>query len=59
MNSYMVWVTKISYAQVAVGVKAENEEEARDEAIKLASTREDFLESEKVKYETNSVFKHE
>lgn len=59
MNNYLVWVTKISYSQVAVGVKAENEEEARDEATKLASTREDFCESEKTKYEVNSVFKHE
>ena len=57
MNHYMIWVTKTTFSQVAVGVNAENEEKARDEATKLASTREDFCESEKAKYEINSVFK--
>lgn len=57
MNNYMVWVTKITHAQVAVEISAENEQKAMDEAVNLAATREDFSEVHEVKYEVNYVNK--
>ena len=53
----MVWVTKITYSKVSVGVSVEHQKDIIEMAVNLAKTREDFCDSDEPKYEVSSIFK--